>query len=51
MGTIHCLQVPHGVPVMFHKYNGVRTSQVQAQSTDVCRQEQYINRRVIVKPE
>lgn len=51
MGSIHGLQVPHGVPVMFHKHHGVCTSQVQTQTTNMCGQQQHINRWVIVKPE
>lgn len=51
MGTIHGLQVPHGIPVMFHKHHSVGTRQVQSQTTNMGGQQQYINGWVIVKPE
>lgn len=51
MGTIHGLQVPHGVPVMFHKHHSVCTRQVQTQTPNMGRQQQHVNGWVIVKPE
>lgn len=51
MSTIHGLQVPHGIPVVFHKHNGVCTSQVQTQTPNMGGQQQHINGGVIVKPE
>lgn len=51
MGTVHGLQVPHGIPVMFHKHHSVCTRQVQSKTTYMGGQQQYVNGRVIVKPE
>lgn len=35
VGSIHGLQIPHGVPVVFHKHHGVCTSQVQTQTANM----------------
>lgn len=51
VGSIHGLQVPHGVPVMFHKHHRVCARQVQTQTADVGGQQQHVNGRVVVKSE
>lgn len=51
MGSIHGLQVPHRVPVVFHKHHSVCPGQVQTQTSNMCGQQQHVNRWVIVKPE
>ena len=51
MGSIHGLQVSHGVPVMFHKHHRVCTRQVQTQTSHVGGQQQHVNGGVVVKSE
>lgn len=51
MGTIHGLQIPHGVPVMFNKHHRVCTRQVQTQTADMGGQQQHVNGGVVVKSE
>lgn len=45
------LQVLHWVPVMFHKYDGVGSSQIESKAANVGGQQQQINGRVIVEPD
>lgn len=49
--TIHGLQVPHGVPVMFHKHHRIGACQVETQAPHVGGEQQHINGGVVVKPE
>lgn len=51
MCTVHGLQVPHGIPIMFHKHHGICTRQVQTQTTNMGGQQQHIDGWIIVKPE
>lgn len=51
MGTVHGLQIPHGVPVVFHKHHGVCTRQVQTQTPDMRGQQQHVDGGVVVKSE
>lgn len=51
VGSIHRLQIPHGVPVMLHKHHSVCSRQVEAETTDVRGQQQNIDGGIIVKSE
>lgn len=49
VGSIHGLQIPHGVPVMLHKHHSVRSRQVEAKTTDMGGQQQNVDGGIIVK--
>ena len=51
VGSVHGLQVPHGVPVVLHKHHGVCARQVQTQTSHMRGEEQHVYGRVIVEPE
>lgn len=49
MGSVHSLQILHGIPVVFDENDRVRSRQRQAQSTNMGRQKQTINAWVRVE--
>lgn len=44
------LKIFRWIPVVFHKYDSVCSGEVETESSDVCRQEQNIDARIIVEP-
>lgn len=49
VGSIHSLQIPHGVPVMLHKHHSVCSRQVETEAAHMGGQQQHIDGGVVVK--
>ena len=50
MCTVHGLQVPHGVPVVFDEHHRVGARQIETQAAHMGGQQQHVDGGVVVEP-
>lgn len=47
---VHRLQVLHWIPIVLHEYNRISPCQIQSQTTHLRRQQQHVDRWIVVEP-